>query len=98
MDTVVSRRRRIILFFVCFLVALVAGTYIVLVYTGASRSIVESVMSRFIRSRFELRDAEFDPATGTVSLEGVQIGHPSLDQPDVTRAMGRGTTVAVRSL
>lgn len=76
------RRRKFLLIFFSTLVLLTAGTYVVLVYTGASRSFVESVMSRFIR-RFSLRDAEVDPASGTVRLEGVQIGHPTLDEADV---------------
>ena len=76
------RRRRIFLLFLCSLVLLATGTYVVLVYTGASRSFVENIVGRFIR-RFSLRDAEVDPASGTVRLEGVQIGHPTLEEADV---------------
>lgn len=77
------KRRRFLLLFACFVVLLAGGAYVTLVYTGASRSIVETVLGRFIRGRFGLDDAEVDPTTGTVRLEGVRIGHPHDEQSDI---------------
>ena len=67
-------RKRILLIYFGFLLALLAATALVLQGSGMSQSFVESMLSRFLnRDRFSLGNASIDLGDGSVTLENLQL-------------------------
>ncbi|MBI5851615.1 MAG: hypothetical protein HZB39_11420 [Planctomycetes bacterium] len=67
-------KKRILILYLGFVLALLAGTWALLGETGLSRTFVENLLAKVIRrDRFSLRDAAVDLGGGVVTLRGLQV-------------------------
>lgn len=74
-------RPRTFLLLVGIVALLLAATYAVLSRTGVTRSFAAQVLRKFVRSDFELEDANLDLGSGTVRLLDLLIKHPRSKAP-----------------